>query len=110
MKTVRFWTYLNGGPVRLSLAEGQTLHHWQGRRTDEGWEGEGHTWTLDHGVVHLQAVSDGCDCDGRLTRWREGICPVRDLAKVGADNGIDYPAWQDADAGQIDATAEAAGY
>lgn len=110
--TARFWEYTDAGLVRLALREGQTLRHWAGGPDDEGWWSEARTWSLADGVVIRETIHDGRDCDGRLTRYHNEVCPVADLALEPAYDAPGYlvPAWQEAGSSQQDEFAEAMGY
>lgn len=112
MKRARFWTYHGEGLIRLTLSDGQSLHHYRGGPTDEGWSSESVRWTLDGGIVTRETVQDGRDCDGRLTRHYVDVCPIAKLASEPAyyDPGFKVPRWQSIDSRQRDYSAEQAGY
>lgn len=121
MKNARFWIYLNGGPVKLTLRPGQSLRWWQGGPCDEGWSSESETWTLDEdeNVLRREWCNDGSDCDGRLTRYGECEANLDELFVVepyfsddeqGLWEGVKYPDWQRVSAGQRDQYAESMGY
>lgn len=114
MKNARFWTYINGGPVKLTLEPGQAAYHHHGERTDEGWASESTQWTHEDGGVRREWTTDGRDCDGRLTRHGADFCPLDQLHDLinttGEDSTIHWPDWQRESAGQRDEYAEAAGY
>ena len=40
----RFWVFKHTGPVKLTLRPGQTLHHYHGERTEEGWTSTAESW------------------------------------------------------------------
>ena len=40
----RFWQWINGGPVKITLRPGQTITHYVGGSTDEGYERTWHKW------------------------------------------------------------------
>lgn len=113
-RNVRFWDFINGSPVKLTLRPGQKLHHYQAAPTDEGWHSNAHSWEYVHpdGIVLVEYESDGVDCDGRLssggTRWfydyeaDAGYCPD--------DEDHCYPRWQADEYWRRDWQAEAAGY
>lgn len=109
-KVVRFWMWHNGGYVRLTLRDGQSLS-WQTRGpTDEGWHAEGETWRYECGVVLNEMWTDGVDCDGRLSTESEFVCPWTDLAAHVTPDKVGTPKWERASAGQRDYSAEAMGY
>lgn len=118
MRNARFWEYVNGDVVKITLKPGQTLHWRQAHQTDEGWSSEEHTWSYvaDPLVPHVlnEYVNDGRDCDGRLTRFTDSEC-LLDLLQAGnesyaIDPPVRYPAWQKVGSSQRDYAAEAAGY
>lgn len=108
----RFWTYLNGSPVKLTMRPGQTVRHFSKGPTDEGWSSEAHTWHFDGFKVVHEGVEDGRDCDGRLTQCWGSVCAITDLRAGHRDdeNGLCYPEWKHVSASQRDEFAEAAGY
>lgn len=111
----RFWIYLNGGPVKLTLKPGQTLRWHTSGPTGEGWHAEGEEWFFDGCTLWKSWWSDGQDCDGRLQQYGVSTCPVdklavRDLSEFSEFAGILLPEWQGVDAGQRDEYAEAMGY
>ena len=117
----RFWAYINGGPVKITLRPGQTLSHYQAWATDEGWASEGDTWEHTGDGVEHEYASDGADCDGRLSSGGDSYCALCDLRAgnypyitEGDDlemwEDVRYPAWQDAGGYRRDYQAELAGY
>ena len=125
-RNVRFWVYVNSGPVKLTLRPGQCLHWWQSRETDEGWSGEGCTWGWDtpehESEVVRNWIDDGRDCDGRFTRTGLDTCQPDRLmaewpctehlteAERQAWRGVRWPQWERDRADRYDEYAEAAGY
>ena len=114
----RFWVYL-GSPVKLTLKPGQTLRHFRGGPCDEGWSSEYHDWTYGEGEIRRVYVSDGRDCDGRLTRTYTSACKVENLSgHVPEEEYLDfhdgreihYPKWESVSSSQRDEYAEAMGY
>ena len=106
---IRFWTYANG-VVRITLQAGQTLRHWSGGPTDEGYNSESNVWSFDGYVVTNEWSTDGRDCDGRQTQHGVSQCRVRDVAAGNEDFGVRYPLWQQVSSGQRDYAAEAMNY
>ena len=99
---MRFKTYHRGSEVTLSIDEGQSIHTYEGGPTDEGWSSVSHDYELSGGVLHNEIVSDGVDCDGRLTTSFVMI------ANQVRDNG--FPDWRDVSSEVYDENAQAAGY
>ena len=120
----RFWTHINGGPVKLALRPGQRLQHFTGGWTEEGWSSETNAWEYPTGkaAVYREWCLDGRDCDGRLTRSGADRCELQAL-QAGAEidgqfydhpehwTGQRWPAWDQHDAPTTyDEYAQAAGY
>lgn len=119
--TARFWTFINGGPVKISLPIGETLQWSKCQRTDEGWGSEAYRWSFEFNEVLEEFTSDGVDCDGRLSRHCDRTCPLdrlkRRIPRKTQDeeynqnvNGLRFPAWEGKSHGQRDYAAEAMGY
>lgn len=115
----RFWVYTDAGPVKLTLRPGQSLTHYVGGATDEGWSSFSSTWSHEGDHVRREWCDDGRDCDGRLTRGGTDACPIGELAAgmpiYWPENeelfeGIHVPAWGEPDRWQRDEQAELAGY
>lgn len=112
----RFWVHCNGNPVKLTLREGQSLEWYHSGPSDEGWSAEGEQYTYSDGEVRRRWISDGRDCDGRLTREGLDRCSLTRLqAQVSGWNeydreGIRFPEWQDLRSCQRDEYAEAMNY
>jgi len=100
----RFRQWINGDWVMLTLHPGQELlwHHYH--QHDEGWASESYSWLLEGGTIHCSIVSDGTDCDGRLTRYHMSMARVEDISR---DRD---PVWLSCEESQRDYQAEAAGY
>lgn len=116
-KTLRFWAFVNGGPVRIKIKPGQTLEWTRLEITDEGFVRSGEIWESVTGRVTVFAWHEGRDCDGRVSGSTESYCHVDQLADGYKSpdesfNGqsISYPAWQHVETEQRDYAAEAAGY
>ena len=114
----RFWTFIHDDYVKITLRPGQSLSHYMGGPTEEGWSSEATTWRHDGNTVTRQCTDDGCDCDGRLTRNYDCICPLSRLSyrTVRSWEGTwpkavyNFPDWEVMDSSQRDYAAEAMGY
>lgn len=115
----RFWDYINGSWVKLTLKPGQRIQHEQRGQHDEGWWIRQSAWVFDGNEVVSDTVDDGTDCDGRLSRGMKLACPVERLfsriqtlpyAPNMGHGAIGLPDWAKIQSGQRDHTAEAAGY
>jgi hypothetical protein len=121
MRNARFWFWINGGWVKITLKPGQSLSHYIAWSHDEGWSSESNQWTHQGDSVECSWAMDGKDCDGRLTRHGELNCSLCCLDSISmseddegnirpGNEGIFVPDWQKASSGQRDYAAEAAGY
>ena len=111
MKTARFWHYSHGGAVLIKIRQGQTLHHWVGHSTDEGWTSSTSVWTFDGETLVSEWCDDGVDCDGRLTRSGSSVCTAANLKAGYVDeDGLAFPLWERGDEYQRDYSAEAMNY
>ena len=107
----KFWVYHRGW-VRLRLAPGATVHHYQGGPTDEGWSSHAERYTHAGDAIIAEYVDDGRDCDGRLTRNNIIRCALDRLtACADFDREVGgIPDWEPITSSQCDEYAEAAGY
>jgi hypothetical protein len=117
MKTIKLWQWVNDGPVKIKVKPNQTLTHYKWQRTDEGWSSELTTWQhAGNGVVRCR-VTDGKDCDGRLTQSSSQKTTPSMFAKVPDHEGfkyegrlIHYPRWAELTSSQRDEFAEHMNY
>lgn len=114
--TVKIWVYHSGsggdGMVRLKLRPGaEPLRTWHGGPDDEGWSSRGERWWVEDGMIRNEVMTDGRDCDGRLSTFHEYVCPVeRRHAVYNEYSGYLMPDWKRGDSSQRDYSAEAMGY
>jgi len=111
----KFWEYVNGGLVRITLAEDKPISWHESHSTDEGWSAESVTWSLNGETVTREWINDGVDCDGRITNYGRDECHIDDLnAREFQDyvtQRIDFiPAWRDVQHSQRDQFAELSNY
>lgn len=100
----RFREWINGGWVTLTLIPGREINWGRYERTDEGYNLTGYSWLLEQGNIHRSIVSDGSDCDGRLTHYHESEARIEDIDR---NKRVQ---WHDFESSQRDYAAEAAGY
>ena len=105
MPNARFRQWINGDWVTLTLVPGRELNWGKSWGTDEGWSSVAHSWLLEGGRILHSLITDGCDCDGRLTNYRMSMARVEDIARPERD-----PVWLTCEETQRDYQAEAAGY
>lgn len=111
IRNARFWTWINGDWVKLTLMPDSSLTHYVGHRTDEGYHSETVTWEHDGDGVVMSCSTDGCDCDGRLSSESEFFCPLDRLqTEDREEEGILAPEWHKKTVWQRDYEAEKAGY
>jgi hypothetical protein len=118
----RFWQYLNGSPVKLTLRPGQRFSWFCKEPHEEGWSSEFQRWGLDERgwLVFNEWETDGRDCDGRLSRSGAAYAGISMLdahivdepyADYHEGKAIRYPKWKAAqDTVVYDEYAQAAGY
>jgi hypothetical protein len=114
----RFWTWWNGGWVKLTLRPGQRLVLHAFRRTDEGYSEQHEEYKHEGSAVRCEQYDSGRDCDGYTEHYSEHHCRLDQLQddsaferwSVPENEGIYTPAWQKLSAGQRDEYAELAGY
>jgi hypothetical protein len=107
----RFWTVVNNGLVKLTLRYGHPIIHARVQNTDEGWNMDANTWIHYGKHIEVLWVSDGRDCDGRMTNSGISRSSLEDL-KAGHvnDEGIKFPIWHSIENNQRDYEAEKMGY
>ena len=114
MKNARFWEFINGDAVKLTLKPGQRLEHCQHGPTDEGWSSTATSWQLDKSgrFLRREITSDGRDCDGRHSSECDSIATAdpADYVPMYYTPELRRPNWLMAHSSQHDYTAEAAGY
>lgn len=117
----RFYVWENGQDIKITLRPGESVSWSSGGATDEGWSRDYETWSFDGTFVYNESISDGVDCDGRLTRECQSICHLMDLRKCqptqrdwtsGEDVawGPLVPQWRKLERSQRDQFAEAMNY
>lgn len=126
-QNARFWTLCNGGWVKITLRPGQTLTHFVGGPTDEGWHMDSESWSHDGEYIERVCISDGSDCDGRLTRSTVLRADINTLAEIPCKEyktvyypgfcrdepvecGFSRPDWYEVDSSQYDQFAQAMNY
>lgn len=80
----RFWEYINGGYVKITLRPSADLSWGRWTRTEEGYASEGLTWTHKETFVLRQAEHSGQDCDGRHGQTDTAFCLLENLRSVPA--------------------------
>lgn len=111
-RNARFWAYINGSFVKLTLKPNQELTWGHSEPTEEGFHAEGHEWEYDGCNVYESIYTDGRDCDGRLSsegHYRWDMISIRPCFDQTRDDPS-TPVWDRISASQRDYFAEAAGY
>jgi hypothetical protein len=112
MKNLRFWHFVHGSPVKLTIKHGQTLNHCQGEPTDEGYSMSAVSFFHQGDKVERHDISRGRDCDGESGAFMVLHCAINKL--YGRSNEYSpcghSPAWVIEADEVYDRNAEAAGY
>lgn len=113
---VRFWAYVRntngeGGPVRLSLADGEYFEWHEWHATDEGYSACNVEIWREGWMLRMNVQRDGRDCDGRVSTDIEYECPVSRRDVVWNEHvKVWYPDWKEIRGEVNDRFARAAGY
>ena len=120
MRNARFWEYVNGEWIKITVKPGQSLAWSQGGPNEEGWNMEGFRFRYIDDAIRADYWSDGRDCDGRMSDSSSFTCPISRLQVrkpnvfggevYGPEDGSLLPAWDKLDSQHRDYSAEAAGY
>jgi hypothetical protein len=110
MQNLKFWVYVNGSPVRITLCPGQTVEHCTGGPDSEGWHRSSILWKHAGHGIYSEGLTEGRDCDGYVSRWFDCFCPAEELTAGSEVDGVVFPRWGDATEETRDDYAEAAGY
>lgn len=115
--SARFWVFENGGFVKITLRQGQSLSWGKSYDNGEGWSWESVRYTFDGQEVVCEWGHGGTDCDGRSSTSGEDACALEDLQSRGSYRphldapGVLLPKWEKvAPVSCYDQFAEAAGY
>lgn len=110
----RFWQFVNGGWVKLTLRPLQRLTHHEFGRDEEGYAHTVETWDLNEAatVCGYQSHFEGRDCDGRISRYWVGEFDRRTGTYVPAyaAPGLVRPDFVELSRRQRDYSAEAMNY
>jgi len=109
-RNARFWAYINGSNVKITIEPGRSLHRYVAYPHDEGWSSLYERWTHEGDKVVREIYTDGRDCDGRFQSSRTMHCMLDDLADIHEISGENYPAWTTDGSSQRDYAAESMGY
>ena len=110
MQNLKFWAYVNGSPVRLTLKPGQTIAHSRGGLDSEGWHRSSIIWKHSGNGVYSESLTEGRDCDGYGSTWGDAFCPSEGLTAGATVDGVRFPLWTDCTVECRDDYAEASGY
>lgn len=109
-KTIRFWTFLNGSPVKISVKPNRFFSWHKYERTEEGFSSSSISWEWRENAVEQNTVTRCRDCDGPA-RFENTYLLTYDRVKAGNFyEGIQYPEWTKILERQEDYFAEMAGY
>lgn len=120
LPNARFWTWENGGWVKLTIKPGQTLRWSDARQTDEGHCWEACEWEHCGDYVECRYSCGGSDCDGPMEQYTDLECPLSELQARPPEPAapewgteeipVPRPEWRKVSASQRDYYAEAMGY
>jgi hypothetical protein len=82
MHTARFWFYINGGFVKLSIYHVQRLRHMTGGHDEEGYSFTEREFTYHNGVVTIHQYTSARDCDGPLETWVTRTSDINNIQLV----------------------------
>lgn len=109
-RNIRFWAFVNGSAVKLTLCEDGLLRHAVSRATDEGWRTEGNMWLVENGRVIWRNATSERDCDGRFDTFNE-MEMQQAKGRVSEEMpDVIWPVWYNLAYDQRDHSAEAMGY
>lgn len=121
-KTLRFWAWINGGPVKLAMQPGESIEWTEGGPCDEGYSYTYERLAYDSddapGLLLSETTTNALDCDGRRDTSQTSVTDSHHLAEIPDAEGftdhdgrrIMYPQWRERRSSQRDYSAEAAGY
>lgn len=126
IKTARFWFFINGGWVKLSIPLNTAMPWSKYERTDEGWRAIWYCWTYlprpdgEGNEVTFEYDVRERDCDGQYDTGGAETCRDKELRSVLSLTEIAdpdrpplpglLPNWQEESSEYRDYAAEAAGY
>lgn len=91
----RFWEYVNGSLVKITMRPDQTMNWGERHSTDEGWHGTSKSWEYDGLTVYHTYVSEGRDCDGELSETLSFECALELLqSETWYDGETPKPRWE----------------
>lgn len=79
-KNARFWYFWNGGFVKLTLREGQTVEIGRSEPTDEGYSYATDEFSHEGDRVLLRWETGGRDCDGQTSSRGRSAAAIDKLA------------------------------
>ena len=108
-------------PVRITLVDGQPMEFYRGGQHEEGYSYsvERYVYDRESGIVSLEFIQDGRDCDGRHSSCVELEWPVNGATRPWEDWSTGEPVerpefpiayFDKVDSSQRDYSAEMAGY
>lgn len=109
-RNARFWIFVHGSDVKITLRPGDEVQYSHSQDTDEGWRRESRVYTFDGVFVRNESHSRERDCDGLMEHFGEYLCHVDNLKDGPNIDGIGFPAWEKERESQRDHSAERAGY
>jgi hypothetical protein len=114
------WAFVNDGPVKLSIEDGQELNWAKCEPTEEGYHAEFETFSREGCRIYSERTINGRDCDGAVSHrincvaFAHELMAREDPAGTGEvdteERLIRYPNWRRVSSRVYDEYAQAAGY
>jgi hypothetical protein len=111
----RFWMYINGSPVKITLEPGQQIEWYQAHPDEEGFSYRSELLYFNGAIVQRDSMSGGRDCDGRIDRCKRSECVIQNLKSClpyygEEDESMLFPEWAEVGCSVYDENAQKAGY
>lgn len=98
MFNARFWLWVNGGWVKVTLKPATSLRWGESHATEEGYHFERISLEYDGDTVYFEEYYGGRDCDGELENTIQYACALENLRsdphEINAFEVIDRPVWK----------------
>lgn len=79
-KNVRFWEWINGSWVKITLPHGKEVCWGKSWDNGEGWSYERRAYSYSDGYIYDEWETGGTDCDGRCSQNGAYICKLDEIA------------------------------
>ena len=110
MRNARFWDYINGDHVKITLAPDCEHRHRRFAETEEGFCSEINVWEHSGDSVTRHCYTRSRDCDGLYEREYRDTCKLGELRARHIVDMPPMPQWTNEKESQRDHTAESMNY